>query len=626
MSRRFTAGSGVAWTVTRLVDHIARGFRSLSLRWRILLIIAIPVLGISITSAYLDHQTARRALESKIDEQAHTIIGAVRRDVEELAMLGSQNAAIELIEILQSFPSLERVHVYNGQGKNILAYHRADLEYHAPSLIPEPGTRFTEHHMLVAERIGNHLGDVATVYLRVSLAEWAEAKHALLVSTVWNLVGFAALAIILATLLQLFITRPIVTLSGFLRSVSDTSDYTARTALGDRAEIGALGDGIDRLLRHIAEERETILQLNRELRRQIAARSENIEEAVARVAHVRGGLEPGEIFADHYEIAEMLGRGSYGMVYKVHRRSDRRELALKLLHARGKPITIARFAREAKILSQITHPNVVDIRDVGVEAGMLYLVMEYVDGADLREHAHRHGDHRWAIAILAQVARGLEAIHERGIVHRDLKPANIVVVGECEGSPVAKIADFGVAKEIDALPGASVNSDPCLEPTTARIVRGDVRPGNARQGDAPPGVGYTTLSTAVLPHSRARSGFPRLVTDRGNVVGTPRFMAPEMLDEDHRLSSPTDIYSMGIIAYLLLTGRYPHDVPALVQVRRKGTLSPPLSLAEERPEIDRSVATIVDRCLDRNAAARPSASDLAAAFDAALARISSLAS
>ena len=147
----------------------------------------------------------------------------------------------------------------------------------------------------------------------------------------------------------------------------------------------------------------------------------------------------------HYEIAELIGRGGMGEVYRAHDTKLKRDVAVKILPSEmsGDPERVARFEREARLLATLQHPNIASVYEFEEDSGLRFLVMELVGGEDLAERLKRG---RLAvdetIAIARQVAEGLEAAHERGIVHRDLKPANIKI--DSEG--VVKILDFGLAR------------------------------------------------------------------------------------------------------------------------------------------------------------------------------------
>lgn len=212
---------------------------------------------------------------------------------------------------------------------------------------------------------------------------------------------------------------------------------------------------------------------------------------------------PPEDIAPHFpqlEVLECLGRGGMGVVYKARQKSLDRFVALKLLAPEriGDPQFAERFRREAKALAGLSHQNIVTVHDFGQAGGFYYLVMEFVDGVNLR-HAMKAGRFtpEQALAIVPPVCDALQYAHEHGIVHRDIKPENLLL--DKEGR--VKIADFGIAKML-----------------------------------------HTDGSDVGLADSQP--------------AGTPQYMAPEQKDRrrtDHR----ADIYSLGVVLYELLTGELP---------------------------------------------------------------------
>jgi tRNA A-37 threonylcarbamoyl transferase component Bud32 len=217
-------------------------------------------------------------------------------------------------------------------------------------------------------------------------------------------------------------------------------------------------------------------------------------------ATAQAPMEPAEL-AQHFpqlEILEYLGRGGMGVVYKARQKSLNRLVALKLLAPeRVQDARFAeRFAREAQALAQLNHPNIVTIYDFGQAGGFYFLLMEFVDGVNLRQLlATWKLEPAEALAIVPPVCEALQYAHDHGIVHCDIKPENLLL----DKNGRAKIADFGIARMLGAAPS----------------------------------------QTAEM------------------LVGTPQYMAPEQRTEkaDHR----SDIYSLGVVLYELLTGELPGD-------------------------------------------------------------------
>jgi serine/threonine-protein kinase len=291
-----------------------------------------------------------------------------------------------------------------------------------------------------------------------------------------------------------------------------------------------------------------------------------------------GALPLGEVLQGRYRIVRAIGAGGMGVVYEAERTKDLRRFALKVLNGTTSRTALARFAREAQIVSQIDHPNVISIADVDVSpAGVMFIVMELVDGRSLEDQRHRWGDVAWARGVLAQVAEGLAAIHALGIVHRDLKPGNILT--RASGDEVlAKIADFGIARH-EPPPGEAA-------------VRGSPESPTLREG------------TPTLPKSSP-------LTETGVVIGTPRYMAPELVIDGRNARPASDVFAFGVLAFQVLTKKEPFDVaPSLAVTPASGRRR---SIGEEAA-LDARAAEVLDRCLAHDHAERPSARELADAL------------
>jgi Protein kinase domain len=321
--------------------------------------------------------------------------------------------------------------------------------------------------------------------------------------------------------------------------------------------------------------------LDREVRRQVAERSRELTESLARSegSVTPAALEVGDVFDGRYRVTRALGRGGMGAVYEVDSVRDGRKLALKVVTATMQAKQAARFAREAEIGARLQHENLVSILDVGITAGATpFLVMELVEGGSMEEQRARFGDVGWALPILAQIASGLTELHAHRIVHRDLKPGNVLLVGGSGGATtLAKISDFGLSRF-----GAPDDS--------ADVVQ------NATQGDA------------ALDRS------PRDLTETGALMGTPVYMPPEAWFGPARHPS-ADLFSLGVLAYEALTGRSPFPVPPVLLVRARQPIPTPAPL----DGLDDRVASLVLACLCVEPSERPRAKDLAIAIGGALA-------
>lgn len=268
-------------------------------------------------------------------------------------------------------------------------------------------------------------------------------------------------------------------------------------------------------------------------------------------------LEKGEIFADVYEILAVLGTGANGAVYLADDRQLNRPVAIKLLHIAageaGQEEHLKRFAREAKVLSQISDPNIVSVYRFGFDpSGNPYLVMEYVKGRNLRQllESEKTLSLGRATYLIRQILSGLKSAHERGIVHRDLKPDNILlsVSGEVE---IAKIADFGLSQM------------------------------QKEKGQ---------MSTASL-------------TETGIMVGTAPYMSPEQC-LGRELDQRTDLYSLGCIYFELLTGKPPFWDESIMSLVYKHVSDPPPRLLDIAPQMPLEVDEVLQSCLAKDPAKR----------------------
>jgi serine/threonine-protein kinase len=303
-----------------------------------------------------------------------------------------------------------------------------------------------------------------------------------------------------------------------------------------------------------------------ELRRQVAERSRELAEALAKLPQRADALETDRVIAGRYRVVRKLGAGGMGVVYEVERTDDRQRLALKTLRGRAETDLMARFAREAQIAAGLDHPNVVPVLDVGVADGGLYLVMPLVTGGSLEGSRARFGDPAWARPLLRQLAGGLAALHARDIVHRDLKPGNVLVAGD-----QIRIADFGLA---------SLRSSDAFGDTMAS------------------GELDSALAATAVPASPA-------LTQRGDLFGTPGYMAPELAAGVQNASTASDVFALGVIAFEMLTGKPPFAEPP-VMARLHGR-----SIATPAPG---GLPDVIVRCLAVEPAERPTAGDVAAAL------------
>jgi Tol biopolymer transport system component len=236
-----------------------------------------------------------------------------------------------------------------------------------------------------------------------------------------------------------------------------------------------------------------------------------------------------------YNILEMVGSGGMGDVYKALDSRLGRTVAFKVLKiGLAREATLRqRFDREAKIISGLSHPHICSCFDIGEVDDTAFLAMEYVDGQTLADHLHRGPlPFEQLMRYAIQIASALDEAHRRGIVHRDLKPSNIMLTGQ-KGRLSVKVLDFGLAKVVDLGIEAGINPD------------------------------GTTLTETL--------------TGRGQLLGTPKYMAPEQL-EGREVDARTDIFAFGTILYEMATGKRAFDgkTPASVIASILGSEVPPL--------------------------------------------------
>ena len=280
----------------------------------------------------------------------------------------------------------------------------------------------------------------------------------------------------------------------------------------------------------------------------------------------------GRVIDNRYRVIEVVGRGGMGVVYKVEHVRMGKIAAMKVLHRdlAEDPEVVQRFEREAHAVSRLHHPNTVQVFDFGTAGGALYLVMEHVRGQDLGRIVDRDGPLPFARAapLLVQILGALAEAHELGIVHRDLKPENILITRTTGGRDFAKVLDFGLAKVVE--------------------------PGRAPD-----------------------------VSDHGQIVGTPYFMAPEQIRGED-VDARTDLYALGALTYRLLTGEYPHVARSAVGILTKhltAEVEPPSTRAGGLG-LTREIDELVLRAMARDPRERwASANAMAAAVEATYAEV-----
>ncbi|MCI0455701.1 MAG: serine/threonine protein kinase [Gemmataceae bacterium] len=259
-----------------------------------------------------------------------------------------------------------------------------------------------------------------------------------------------------------------------------------------------------------------------------------------------------------YRLVRKLGAGGMGEVYLGEHVLLRRSCAIKLIRPEqaGDRVNLSRFEREVQAMATLTHWNTVEVYDYGhAEDGTFYYAMEYLPGLSLQELVDRHGPlpPERAVHFLRQVCGALAEAHERGLIHRDIKPSNVIACERGGVSDVAKLLDFGLVH----------------------------------------GTGLGALG----------NGSEKL-TLQGMILGSPPYMAPEQALGRTDLDARTDVYSLGGVAYFLLTGQAPFLRETAMETLVAHAHEPPVPVRDLRAEVPADLAEVVMRCLEKPPEAR----------------------
>jgi serine/threonine-protein kinase len=366
-------------------------------------------------------------------------------------------------------------------------------------------------------------------------------------------------------------------------------------------------------LHELQQHQAEIQALNEELRQQVGRRSAQILAALAGSAGASEPheLQPDEVVEDRYRVVRTIATGGMGTVYEVERIHDHQRLALKAaLGTQG--VELARLAREAQLATRVRHPNVVAVVDADVARdGYVYLVMELVEGITLSKRRGAQPT-TWSLPVLAQILRGLQALHAEGIVHRDLKPPNVLLSGDLEHAPQVKLTDFGISRglseggDMPSLPPPAGQDDEDVTRQISDLPRAERR--NRARTDA----------STEHSHSTARTHDPTpQLTRTGSITGTPSYVAPELARRGAKLGPAVDVFAFGVVAYRMLTGELPHLEPPMHAVLDGRDPTPHVSFATACPELPPHLAELLDACLSPTPDRRPSVDALLTAIEGA---------
>lgn len=371
----------------------------------------------------------------------------------------------------------------------------------------------------------------------------------------------------------------------------------------------------------------------------------------------------GHIIDGKYKIERQLGKGGMGAVYLATHVGTERPVAVKVIVQQfmERPEFVERFRREARAAGRLRHPNVVDVTDFGIatvdRSETAYLVMEYLDGCTLGEilDEEKQLPLTWSLDIIQQVCSAIHEAHSQGIIHRDLKPDNIWLEPNQRGGYTVKVLDFGIAKleehhtdlngdediHISGLPTIKAGAQGTIAEGRATIVEpasmtlaGEAGTINIRpeagtvvgpdeagtailSADAPDSEDQTALfdskatklveNSDVTPKAASNPGTKAAVsgtvelTRVGAVLGTPLYMSPEQC-RGERLSPRSDIYSLGVITYQMLSGRTPFEGDFTTVMEAHREIDPPTLEAKKIP---RRVKQVVHAALAKNLEDRP---------------------
>jgi eukaryotic-like serine/threonine-protein kinase len=269
---------------------------------------------------------------------------------------------------------------------------------------------------------------------------------------------------------------------------------------------------------------------------------------------------------DGCEITQMLGQGGMARVYRAHQDRLDRDVAIKILppYYASDPDFVERFKQEARALARFSHPNIVVVHDAGEEHGLLFIVMEYIAGGNLREYMRQSLSLNEVTRVMREVASALTYAHERGVIHRDVKPVNVLL----DTNRRAVLSDFGIAK---------------------------------------------VMASSAVAISRSGAG-----------VGTPEYMSPEQC-HGGQVDARTDIYALGVMLFEMLTGHTPFEADNYTALAHSHIYETPPPPSRYNPRVSPAVQAVILKALEKSPADRfQTAVEMATALEQAVATQSPL--
>jgi eukaryotic-like serine/threonine-protein kinase len=515
-------------------------------------VVASRVAGVLMAAQLVDSALASQVKAATASDVVFFVTDSAGRPRIAASTLGRAPA---LVDMLRRAP-LDTARAVPNDSENVPA---AGVETHAEL---ELGG---EHYVGRGEALRSAGGDVlgGFVALRSREAEMAPFVALRRWIAVAGLLGLAV-AFVLAFLTARSVARPVLAIAAATRRAAD-GDYAAVVDVDSNDEVGELASAVRIMLADLRAKEALVAVLRTPRSVGLPVENGSRSTVVSGVIEAQGMATPltadsavldapgaimaGRLLARRYAIAEQVGIGGNGVVYRAFDRELGEVVALKTVRPdvlAVDPTALERLKSEIRLARRISHRNVVRTHDLGEADGMYFITMEYVTGTSLRELIDR-GDPLpvpAVVAIAKQLCRALDVAHEQGVIHRDIKPQNLMV----QPDGTLKVMDFGVAR---------------LRERTQQL------------------------------------------TSAGMVVGTPAYMAPEQLMDDE-VDARVDIYATGVVMYECLTGHRPLDgsSPHVLMARMLGsTIRPP---HEVNPSVPNLLSAIVMRTLAKEPDSRPS--------------------